>query len=209
MAFALAQFLRYRPHLYHLTAVENLKSIVSAQKLRCANALLKEAGLLQQAVLRREEHLRLRTNEGTMLIRDQKPLVSGAIEFEEGWDLMRFVEYVNQHVFFWPGTAVGPINPGLNHFERYRAECPVILRLATQDADPNSLRFSRYNSGAPRCSGGKYSPRGSRTYLAANEFPGTASEVVEVVATGEFALPTNVEMSFDLGLTWKPLQNNG
>ena len=209
MAFALGQFLRYRPHLYHLTAGENLKSIVSTQKLRCANALLEEAGLLRQAVLRREEHLRVRTNEGTMLIRDQKPLVSGAIEFEEGWDLMRFVEYVNQHVFFWPGTAVGPINPGLNHFQRYRAECPVILRIATEDADPNSLRFSRYNSGAPRCSGGKYSPRGSITYLAANEFPGTASEVIEVVATGEFALPTNVEMSFDLALTWKPLQNTG
>jgi len=209
MAFALAQFLRYRPHLYHLTAVENLKSIVSTQKLRCANALLEEAGLLRQAVLRREEHLRVRTNEGTMLIRDQKPLVSGAIEFEEGWNLMRFVEYVNQHVFFWPGTAVGPINPGLNHFERYRTECPVILRIATEDADPNSLRFSRYNSGAPRCSGGKYSPRGSRTCLAANEFPGTASEVIEVVATGEFALATNMEMSFDLGLTWKPLQNTG
>ena len=105
MAFALAQFLRYRPHLYHLTAVENLKSIVSTQKLRCANALLEEAGLLRQAVLRREEHFRVRTNEGAMLIRDQKPLVSGAIEFEEGWDLMRFVGYVNQHVFFWPRSA--------------------------------------------------------------------------------------------------------
>ncbi len=49
----------------------------------------------------------------------------------------------------------------------------------------------------------------ARSDLAANEFPGTASEVIEVVATGEFALPTNVEMSFDLGLTWKPLQSTG
>lgn len=65
------------------------------------------------------------------------------------------------------------------------------------------------NSGAPHCSGGKYSPRGSRTYLPANEFPGTASKVIEVMATGEFALPINVVMSFDLGLTWKPLQNTG
>ena len=49
--------------------------------------------------------MRMRAKEGTILIRDQKPLVSGAIEFEEGWDLMRFVGYVNQHVFFWPRSA--------------------------------------------------------------------------------------------------------
>jgi hypothetical protein len=209
MAFDHDQFLPIRPYLYHLTAMENLKSIVRTKKLRCANILLEEAGLQHHAALRREAHMSVPTNEGVVLIRDQRPLVNGAIEFEEGWDLASFVKHVNQHVFFWPGTAIGPIGPGLNHFERYRAECPVILRIATEDADPNSLKFSRYNSGAPRCSGGRYSPRGSRTYLLSNEFLGTASQVVEVVAIREFILPTNVEMSFDLGGTWNPLQDAG
>ena len=36
MAFALAQFLRYRPHLYHLTAVENLKLIEVTAEPICA-----------------------------------------------------------------------------------------------------------------------------------------------------------------------------
>ena len=209
MAFDPDQFLPIRPYLYHLTAMENLKSFVRTKKLRCANILLEEAGLQHHAALRREGHMSVPTNEGVVLIRDQRPLVNGAIEFEEGWDLARFVKHVNQHVFFWPGTAVGPIGPGLNHFERYRAECPVILRLATKHAGLNSLRFSRYNSGAPRCSGGRYTPRGSRTYLPSNEFSGTASQVVEVVAIREFVLPTHVEMSFDLGGTWNPLQDAG
>jgi hypothetical protein len=101
------------------------------------------------------------------------------------------------------------VGAGLNHYERYRAECPAIFAFGYKHADPNSLRFSLYNSGAPRCSGGRYSPRGSRTYLPSNEFSGTALQVVEVVATGEFVLPTNVEMSLDLGRKWKPLQSAG
>lgn len=146
------------------------------------------------------------TGSGTVLIRDQKPLIDGAVEFEEGWDMKRFVQHVNQHVFFWPGTSSGPIEPGMNHFERYRAESPVILRFSTRCPDFANLKFSRYNSGAPRCSGGKHSPRGSRTYLPANEFPGTASKVIEVVAAGEYALPISVETSSSPTGPWRPLQ---
>jgi hypothetical protein len=206
MSFTFDQFLCHRPYLYHLTAAANLESIVRTKTLRCTNTLLGESELTQHAFLRRLNHMSVTTTNGVVVIRDQRPLVNGAIEFEEGWDLARFVKYVNQHVFFWPGTAVGPISPGLNHFERYRAECPAILRLATINVDLNNLKFSRYNSGAPRCSGGRCSPRGSRTYLPANEFIGTASKVVEVVASGEFVLRPKIEMSLDVGLTWKPLQ---
>jgi hypothetical protein len=205
MPFALPQLLRYRPYLYHLTASKNLQSIASTLRLRCASALLAEAGLTKQSAVKREEHMSVSTNIGIVLIRDQSPLIEGAIEFEDNWDLKRFVEHVNQHVFFWPGNSIGPINPGLNHFERYRSESPAILRFATEQAVNANFKFSRYNSGAPRCSGGRYSPRGSRTYLPAHEFPGTASEVVEVVATGDCALPICVEVSSNPLGPWRPL----
>ena len=79
--------------------------------------------------------------------------------------------------------------------KRYRSEAPAMLRLPTTALLESTLNFSRYNSGAPRCSGGKYSPRGARTYLPASEFVGTASEVVEVVAIGACSLPRSVEVS--------------
>lgn len=207
MTFFLSSFLRFRPYLYHLTASENLPSIASSLQILCANAIFAEAGLAKQIPAKREAHTSIACKLGTVLIRDQKPLIEGAIQFEDGWDMNRFVHHVNQHVFFWPGTSVGPITPGRNHFERYRAENPVILRIATDQAATATLKFSRYNSGAPRCSGGKYSPRGSRTYLPPDEFFGTASEVVEVVARDAFALPISVEVSRSPFGPWRPLHD--
>jgi hypothetical protein len=207
MPFVLSQFLRCRPYLYHLTARENLQSIATTLRLRCANTILAQAGLTRQSAAKREEHMSVSSAIGTVLIRDQKPLIEGAIAFEADWDLKRFVQHVNEHVFFWPDTSSGPIESGLNHFERYRSEKPVILRFSSLCDVNASLKFSRYNSGAPRCSGGKYSPRGSRIYLPANEFPGTASEVVEVVCAGACELPASVEASSSPAGPWRPLQS--
>ena len=208
MPFDLTRLLRTRPYLYHLTAKENLPSIANELELRCARALLESAGLAHKASTKRQEHLPIAANVGTAFIRDQRPLIEGAIAFEEGWDLARFVEHVNAHVFFWPGRLSGPIEAGLNHFERYRAEGPAILRLPTVSMIAANLRFSRYNSGAPRCSGGRYSPRGNSTYLPASEFSGTASEVIEVVAIGVCALPSNVEVSYSPTGPWRPLRSD-
>jgi hypothetical protein len=207
MPFDLTQLLRIRPYLYHLTATENLPSIADELELRCARSLLESASLSHKVSTRRQDHLSIPANVGPALIRDQKPLTEGAIAFEEGWDLARFVEHVNEHVFFWPGRSSGPIEPGMNHFERYRAEGPAILRLPTASMIPANLRFSRYNSGAPRCSGGKYSPRGGSTYLTESEFPGTASEVIEVVAVRACVLPSNVEVSSSPKGPWRPLRS--
>ena len=90
---------RLRPYLYHLTAEENLPAIRRHGELRCAKALLQAAGLGHAASQRRLEHLLITTDIGSVLIRDQKPLAAGAIEFEEGWNLERFVAHVNEHVF--------------------------------------------------------------------------------------------------------------
>ena len=207
MPFTLPQLLRCRPHLLHLTAASNLPSITRTRQLRCANAFLSGAGLATRSSERRLEHLTIPASEGDALLRDQKPLIEGAIAFEKGWDLARFIQYVNQHVFFWPCRPSGPMDPGMNHFERYRSESPVLLRVPTASIDTTNLRFSRYNSGAPRCSGGKYSPRGGNTYLPAVDFEGTASEVVEVVVVGACALPRDAEVSDNPAGPWRLLQS--
>ncbi|BBL59182.1 hypothetical protein MKFW12EY_27950 [Methylomonas koyamae] len=140
-----------------------------------------------------------------IVIRDQKPLSAGSIAFEDGWNLERFVSYVNDHVFFWPGTESGPIDAGINHYTRYAHEQPVVLRFP---ADPNTLTnlyFCRYNSGAPRCSGGKHSPRGSFTYQPASHFNGSCSQVTEVVAKGKLALPGSTQVAASPSGPWAPL----
>lgn len=205
MPFTLAQLVRCRPFVYHLTAASNLSGIAESQRLRCANDLLAEAGLAHRSSAKRLKHLPVLANGRTTWLRDQIPLIERAIAFENGWNLDRFVQHVNQHVFFWPGRLSGPISPGMNHFECYRAEAPVILRMPTAALWDAGLSFSRYNSGAPRCSGGKYSPRGGSTFLPANAFSGTASEVVEVVAKSACTLPSNVEVSSSPTGPWRKL----
>lgn len=206
MAFSLPQLIGCRPFLYHLTAASNLSSIIRTREFRCANVLLAESGLTSHSSQRRIAHLAVPASNGSTLLRDQKPLIEGAIEFEDGWDMARFVQHVNQHVFFWPGGHQGPIKSGMNRFERYRAERPVLLRFPIACLKQVDLRFSRFNSGAPRCSGGKYSPRGSNTYLPAVDFVGTASEVVEVVVAEACALPATAELSNHPSGPWKLLQ---
>ena len=205
MAFALQRLIELRPHLYHLTAASNLSSIVKTKSLRSADLLLADAGMMEQSSQRRLDHLNFRHGHDSVQIRDQKPLIEGAIDFEEGWNISRLVQFINQHVFFWPGNHAGPIGAGVNHFERYRSEAPVILRLATADLLDKGLKFSRYNSGAPRCSGGRYSPRGSMTYVPALNFLGTASEVVEVVVFGDCPLPATAEVSTSPAGPWSKL----
>jgi hypothetical protein len=118
----------------------------------------------------------------------------------EGFEYEDFVELVNGLVFFWPGDESNPIMHGQRHFDRYRNERPVILRVPTRDiiADGNPALYSNCNSGAPRCSRGKYAPRGPSTFVAANQFLGAPGRVIEVVFSGSVALPmTTVVKSVD------------
>ncbi|MEO1716406.1 MAG: hypothetical protein AAFR76_04775 [Planctomycetota bacterium] len=125
-------------------------------------------------------------------IRDQAPLHRGSVWLSDGWDFEDLVEHLNDHVFFWPGTANRPIAHGRRHFKRYSADDVVVLAIDTQAlfASNSTLppRFCRYNSGSPRCSGGRGSPRGPRTFLAAEEFHQRPSDVVEVTFRGAVRL---------------------
>ena len=199
------RFAQLRPYLYHLTAGRNVASIRRLREIRCARVLLDSASLSSLAPRRRLSHLSVQIDGEAVIIRDQKPLTAGAIAFEAGWDLERFVRHVNEHVFFWPGGPTGPIKAGLNHFERYKSECLSILRVPTRDFAPPAAAFCRYNSGAPRCSAGKYSPRGAETYLDASRFGGRPSDVVEVVAINTCPVPQSAEVAATLDGPWLPL----
>jgi hypothetical protein len=206
MSIDIDRFARLRPYLYHLTARSNVASIARSRRLLCTSAMLEKATTSQvRNEVRRLAIERIQTPNGVVTIRDQSPLHSGHIEFESGWDMNRFVSHVNKHVFTWPGSERGPIRPGLNHYARYAAEAPLLLRFPTSHAAIHGPKFCRFNSGAPRCSGGKHSPRGSATYVTAAEFQGALSEVVEVVFEQSLDLPVDVEYAETYDGPWRRL----
>ena len=202
MALDLASLVKLRPMLYHLTARENLNAIwgVNPKVLRSAAELIRGIGgkdrarriqrLLRQ---RRPEALRIEVAGRTAVLRDQGPLHAGNIAFEDGLTFDGLVQLLNERVYFWPGDERGPVVAGRNHFARYTLkepeDCVVFAALLAANAD-STPQLSCCNSGSPRCNpiSGK-APRGPRTFLPAESFEGTASEVVEVTFLGSVVLP--------------------
>src|SRR5262245_40857058 len=116
MPLDLERFGIRRPYLFHLTDRTNLSAIRATKALECASALFRRGQFNALLTVRRDSHRTIEVDSHRVVIRDQKPLHVGAIAFETGWDLPRFVQHVNEHVFFWPGSLEGPIKPGLNHY---------------------------------------------------------------------------------------------
>jgi hypothetical protein len=195
MALDPERLMQVRPFLFHLTARENIEGIKSEQKMFPAKALLESAGRQDLIGVHRRAHRTIYVKSRAVKIRDQDKLHAANIEFESGWDLTRFIGHVDSHVFFWPGTPLGPIKNGQEHFGRYAHERPVLIRVgfrALVNANESAtLLLCRFNSGAPRTIPplGRRSPRGSTTYVPAEEFDGTAKDVKEVVFRDNLILP--------------------
>jgi len=136
---------------------------------------------------------------GAVEICDQGPLTPGNIEFQNGSTLEDVLENLNRRVYFWPGGQDGPIKHGFRHFARYAPMRPIMLRAefpSVLDANPGvTPEVCAFNSGAPRCSGGKKSPRGKGTFLEAASFPRPPSGVVEVTFVDEVRLPDSAEVA--------------
>lgn len=200
-----------RPWLYHLTSRDNLPLIRASWELRSAKTSLAAAGRELESGEKRANSWVVDTPDGTIALRDQRPLHAGNIEFAEGWGFREVVELLNQFVFFWPGREDGPMDYGRRHFERYREERPVVIRVRTSDVlevTRRQILVCGYNSGAPRCSGGKKSPRGPDTFVEPWRFGGTASKVVEVVVPDAMPLPMNVEVGDDPAGPFSPMDRS-
>jgi hypothetical protein len=209
MSFSLDAFERTRPFLFHLTASHNLDRIRKQRKLFSAIALMRDAGQEVWGNKKRSGHLSVEIGGQLVVIRDQDPLYEGNVDLQGGWTFSTLIKALNNQVFFWPGTKEGPISYGVRHVERYRDEKPVLLRLPfSQLVSENKSRppfFCKYNSGAPRCSGGTGSPRGPNTFVNANDATFTPGKVVEVVFREQISLPEITEYSSSLSNSWNRL----
>ncbi len=195
MPFSLTAFAKIRPYSYHLTADVNLDRIRRTGVLRTAKSILEDGGYFESIRTRRTEHRLVQNATDTISVRDQSPLHRGNLNLEDGFSFEDLVLMLNSRVFFWPGTVVGPTDYGVRHFHRYVAESPVILRVPTVElleANPSLMpMFCRYNSGSPRCTSGRKSPRGKGTFVNNTSFDGSPSEVVELTFEGTVVLPAS------------------
>lgn len=209
----LTAFVRLRPLAFHTTAAGNLPRLIETRTVESTRTLFMRAGASVDPRLRqrRDKSVPLDIGQHRVVVRDQRPIAEGAIDFEAGWDLARLVEHLNGFAFFWPGTTRGPIDYGRNHFERYKAEGEdlVVLRVRTEALiDMNTERppfFSRCNSGSARMQNGKGVPRGSMTFLAASSFEKRAGDVKELVFEGHAVLPATTEWARSLEGPWAAL----
>ena len=187
----LHDFVRTRPYLYHLTSSSNVDGILRAGVLRPAAEFYEMAGREHEAHAKRAEHARLACRGHDVVLRDQAPLYAGKCRLHTDWQFSDLVRYLNRHVFFWPGTADGPIAAGKRHFDRYASEPTTVFRLSTRllfELNPSPL-FTRFNSGSPRPTNGVKPYRGPDTFLAADAFGLPPSRVTECVFSNPVVLP--------------------
>jgi hypothetical protein len=202
-----------RPFLFHLTDRSNLNRIRETKTLLPAALLMERAGRGDLLRERRRRHEALSVDGRLVLVRDQAPLHGGNVALPEGYGFEDFVESINRRVFFWPGTEAGPIIYGVRHFARYEGERPLILRVGLQSLvseNPSAEPlYCKYNSGSPRCSHGKKSPRGPDTFLSSARFDGTPGQVVEVTFDVPVLLPADTSYGERPSGPWKLLEAGG
>ena len=200
---------KLRPYLFHLTAAENVERIQRARSLSSATELFAAAGRTDLSRSRRRHHEVITIGGEAIVIRDQAPLHRGNVALPDEWSFEDLVAMLNRQVFFWPGSLSSPIAYGVRHFERYRSEDTRIIRVPLLDlaaANPSrEPNVCRYNSGSPRCNGGRPSPRSQKTFEPITISRLRPSEVVEVTLSPDAILPSSTQVARSLGGRWTSL----
>jgi hypothetical protein len=175
--------------------------------LEPASLLAKKAGREDLLKAKRPGHVEVMVDSERVFLRDQAPLHAGNMKLGSGWTFQRFIRALNDRVFFWPGSEMGPIDYGLRHYGRYEAEYPSILRINLASLiEVNGgaqVDVCRYNSGSPRWSRGIAAPRGPGTFVSMVNAEFSASQIVEVTVRGPVKLPDEFEIGTKPNGPWK------
>ena len=198
MSFTVAEYAELRPFLYHVTARENLPRLRRTRRLEPTAALLRAAARLELLRIRRPEPVTISIDGDTVVLKDQRPLIEANVSPADGWDFGDLVQFLNEHVFFWPGDAIGPVLSGRRLLAHYASDLPTVLRVPVLDlvaVNPEvAPLFSPYNTGAPRMQRGKPVRRGADVFRPAHDARRRRFEVVEVAFRGALLLPHSVQV---------------
>jgi len=204
MVLDIQAFTKLRPYLFHATARSNLACI------RDERALLSPSLLSGDTATQRDKPLMVWRGPFRITLRDQLPLQRGHVQLCGGWTRSDLIEALNARVFFWPGNADEPIAHGTRLMSAYATQDEAVLRipfrtlLAANPAKPPE--FCAYNSGAPRTTAGRKSPRGPAIFTTAARWAFPLSRVVEVAFVRGVALPPDTMIK--TGSNWVPLWNS-
>ncbi len=209
MAFTLQAYQQKRPYLFHLTRPENFVRIKQTHHLESAAHLLNLAGQSNSGLHHRPSDLTITLDEYLVVVRDQAPFHAGNVDFTGGWNTDRLIKEINRRVFFWSGSLKGPVGNGRRHFERYQNDNPIVIRSRFDElvqVNPTKLAyFCKYNSGSPRSTNGKRSPRGPETFAPGIECMFTPSDVIEVTFLHRVTLPETAEAALHYDGPWTPM----
>jgi hypothetical protein len=180
-------------------------------RLEPAAELLRNAGQESSRRARRRDLRRLQVEGETVILHDQNPLIIANAQLEDGWTEGDFVAFLDEHVFFWPGTDTQIVEPGRRLLDHYDGQ-DAVLRVSTEElfaanADYVPL-FCPFNSGAPRQQGGKRGPRGPALFVPASEFPRPAGAAMELVFRAAVTLPPTIQVRTSDG-SWHGLSTVG
>jgi len=208
MAFKVDRYAALRPFLYHVTARQNLGRLRRTQRMDTASAILRAARRQDLLRARRPDPVTIVLDGEPIVLKDQRPLLSSNVALTKGWQFADFVEYLNDHVYFWPGDALSLLDAGKRLLAHYAPGSPLVLRvplLALTAANPDlPPLFSPYNSGAPRMQGGRPVKRGPDLFRSAERARGRPHEVIEVAFHGSVVLPADTSVHREPE-TWRPL----
>ena len=200
MAIDFTKLIDRTPFLFHLTYLPSLERIGRTMTLESAGRLLELGNKQEWLRKRREDMLPFNIGHDQIVLTDQRPLTAGNVDFRDGWEVGDLVESVNRRVFFWRGDHTGLLSKDRGHFGTYseRGNQLVFLRVPFMDAvvvnENSAPEYCRFNSGGPRCSGGRKSPRGPNTFVQADQADFTLGKVREIVFQDVFHLPDSTEI---------------
>lgn len=209
MSFREERYAKFRPFLYHVTRRHNMKFIAAMRKLQSAATWLNVAKQKYSITSPRRKPLPLTVNEHHVILNDQASLHEKNARFPDGWSALKFARHLDRYVFFWSGRARGPVKSGIRFFERYEHQDMVIIRapfgsLRKQNNKSKPL-FCRYNSGSPRWSNNRPSPRDPEIFAPAKACGFTAGMVKEVVFRDFVVLPDDTERANSVDGPWRRL----
>ncbi len=203
------RFIEIRPFAYHVTQRPNLRRLARTRQLHSAADLIRRSGELCLLRARRANPRPINVDGQVVVLQDQGPLLFANAQLDAEWTEGDFVEFLNEHVFFWPGIQSGPIKYGERLLSHYEQQGPAVIRVRTASllAENHQLNplFCAFNSGAPRMQGGRRVRRGRDLFLPAETFSRPPSGAVELAFRGTVALPSNSEFADPTG-RWAPIE---
>jgi hypothetical protein len=195
-------------HCYHVTSAANSASIRQSRVLQTAHDLFiqaKREDLLNQR--RTEDVLLLIEGERRVSIRNQCPLDPDSLDLGPICTLSEYIECLNSHVYFWPGTASGPIDDGVRMCEKSSCGRSIILKVPTQSLfnanRKTSVRVSTCNTGVAWRDGEVKSRRNPDVFEPIADFSEDPRRICEISFSSNMHLSEDVEYTANLAGPWR------